>query len=172
MNQHRKQPFVTTAGTSPRRFVASPVALQAVVVNQREEVVLLSSPSRRLGWQTVSGGMEAGETVLDGTQREIQEELGPAVQVRPLGPIHVESFHYDQNVRYMIAIYTLFEYLGGDIIPGDDMVGSAVRWWTIEALRQTAEPLHPTAKPWVIGRAIDLYRLWKDQDGILLQPTI
>ena len=79
------QPFMTS--THERRFVCSAVALQAIIVNAAERLLLLSSPTKnRPGeWQIVSGGLEPAETVLDGTMREVREEVGSQVRVRPLG---------------------------------------------------------------------------------------
>ncbi len=47
-----------------------------IIINQTEQVMLLSSPTRKQGWQLVSGALEAGETLLAGTLREVYEELG------------------------------------------------------------------------------------------------
>ena len=99
------QPSISNArGT--RSFACSAVALQSVVVRADEKILLLSSPTRNPGegWQTASGAMEAGETVLDGVLRETWEELGADLRLRPLGTVHVQSFHYDEKVQYMIAI--------------------------------------------------------------------
>jgi ADP-ribose pyrophosphatase YjhB (NUDIX family) len=118
------QPVITNKkGT--RNFVCSAVALQGVVVNAEGQILLLSSPTRNPdgAWQVVSGALEAGETVLEGTLREVREELGE-IQVRPLRTIHAQTFHYDENVQYMIAIYYLLAYEGGEVVPGDDMQGS------------------------------------------------
>ncbi len=112
-----QQPIVTTDGPHQRRFVTSAVAVQAIIINQSEEILLLSSPSRKQGWQLVSGALEAGETLLNGTLREVYEELGTNIQVRPLGTVHVETFHYDKRVQYMLGTYYLFAYQGGEVIP-------------------------------------------------------
>jgi hypothetical protein len=69
------QPFLTTAqGT--RRFACSAVAVQAIIVNADERVLLLSSPTKNRPdeWQVISGGLEAAETVLAGVVREVREE--------------------------------------------------------------------------------------------------
>ena len=86
-----------------RPFAASAIALQAIIINEQEQILLLNSPTRNQGWQTISGGLEANETILDGVRREVAEEAGPDVQVRPLGVIHAQTFHYDENVRFMVA---------------------------------------------------------------------
>jgi ADP-ribose pyrophosphatase YjhB (NUDIX family) len=167
-----QQPFILAAGPDRRRFATAAVAMQAVLVNQAEQVLLLASPARELGWQVVSGALEAGETLLDGTLREVYEELGEDIQVRPLGMVHVETFHYDENVRYMLGTYYLFAYQGGEIRPGDDMAGSEVRWWSLAELDDEKPILHVTAKRWMLGRAVELYRLWRDGRERPLQPTI
>ncbi|HET9907111.1 MAG TPA: NUDIX hydrolase [Anaerolineales bacterium] len=108
------------------------MAIQAIIINQDQQVLLLSSPTRKQGWQVVSGALKAGETLLAGTLREVYEELGKNIQVRPLGTVHIETFHYDEQVRFMVSSYYLFAYQGGRIIPGDDMKGSKHRWWSMK----------------------------------------
>ena len=159
-----RQPFITNKkGT--RSFACSAVALQAVVVNPEEKTLLLSSPTRNPNgaWQVVSGALEAGETVLEGTLREAREELGN-IHVRPLGTIHVQTFHYDETVQYMIAIYYLLAYEGGEVQPGDDMQGSQFRWWSLAELDdEKVNIVVPPGQKLILKRAIELYRLWKEQ---------
>jgi ADP-ribose pyrophosphatase YjhB (NUDIX family) len=158
------QPYISDArGT--RRFACSAVALQSVVVRADEKILLLSSPARNPGegWQTASGAMEAGETILEGVLRETREELGADLHLHPLGTVHVQSFHYDENVQYMIAIYYLLAYKGGEIQPGDDMLGSQYRWWSLAELAdENVKVVVPPGQKWIFERAIELYRLWKD----------
>lgn len=169
MGSNLHQPTLQAA--NGRTFATVPIALQAILINQQEQILLLNSPTRKQGWQVVSGGLEAGETVQDGTLREVREELGTAVRVRPLGVVHAQSFHYDESVRYMVGIYSLLAYEGGDIVPGDDMAGSEMRWFSLAELQ--TEPLnrHVTAQPWMLARAVELYRLWREENPPL-QPEI
>jgi ADP-ribose pyrophosphatase YjhB (NUDIX family) len=159
------QPFITNIKET-RSFACSAVALQAIVVSTDETTLLLSSPTRNPdgAWQVVSGALEAGETVLEGTLREVREELGNGVHVRPLGTVHVQTFHYDENVQYMIAIYYLLAYEGGEIQPGDDMLGSQYRWWNADELSyENVKIVVPPGQKWILKRAVELYRLWKEQ---------
>jgi len=158
--------------TKERPFSAFPVAVQAIIVNEQEQILLLSSAKRgRAGiWRTVSGGLEAGETILAGTLREVAEEVGADVQVRPLGLVHAQSFHYDSAVQHMIGTSYLLAYEGGDIVPGDDMVGSEWRWWSLAELEGV--PLHVSTHLWMLHRAVQLYRLWKDEGERPLQPPL
>ena len=167
-----QQPTVITAGRSQRRFATSAVAIQAIIVNQAEQILLLSNPTRKGGWQVVSGALEAGETLLDGTLREVYEEVGKDIQIRPLGTVHVETFHYDENVQYMLGTFYLFAYQGGEIRPGDDMIGSEFRWWSLAELDDDGLILHASTKRWMLKRAVELYRLWLNQPELPLQPAL
>ena len=167
-----QQPVVTASGSRQRRFVTSAVAVQAIIINQADEILLLSSPSRKQGWQLVSGALEANETLLEGTLREVYEELGMSIQVRPLGTVHVETFHYDERIQYMLSINYLFAYQGGEVKPGDDMIGSEYRWWSLTDLNDNTLTFHASVKLWMLERAVELYRLWLDQQEIPLQSAL
>jgi len=167
------QPFLTNAqGT--RRFACSAVAVQAIILKEDERLLLLSSPTRnRPGeWQIISGGLEAAETVLDGVLREVSEEAGPQMQVRPLGVVHAQTFHYDDHVPYMIGIYYLLAYEGGEVQPGDDMRDAHYRWWSLEELTAANIQFHPSTHLWMLQRAVALYRCWKDPPAVPLQPDL
>ena len=158
------QPQITTFDGN-RRFSCSPVAVLGIIVNEREEILLLSHSDHGSGWQIVNGAMEAEETVLDAMLRETYEEVGSSIQVRPLGTVHVSTFHYDERVRYMLSIAILLAYKGGEIQPGDDMEGSDYRWWSLdEIMSEEVELLIPPGEKWVLARAVDLYRLWSPDD--------
>lgn len=79
------------------------------------------------------------------------------------------------DIPYMLSIYYLMVYEGGEIVPGNDMAGSAWRWRRVDELFASSEPLHPSANDaWLLRRAVELYRLWHnhpDQE-IELQEVI
>lgn len=162
-----------------RTLATSAIALQAIIMNENEQFLLLSSPRRngRNEWQTVSGGLDAGETILDGTLREVREEVG-GVQVRPLAVLHSHTFHYDEQVPFMVGIYYLLHYEGGQIVPGDDMVGSDFRWWGLAELETAVAnhdaTLHFSTHLWMMHRAVKLHRLLKDEqvETAVLQPPL
>jgi 8-oxo-dGTP diphosphatase len=168
---NKSQPHVLTAD-GRRRFACSPVAILVFIVNEREEVLLLSHPKRQGGWEVVNGALEAGETVLEGALRETREEAGSGVRARPLGTVHVSSFHYDERVQYMLSLGYLMAYEGGEIEPGSDMAGSTYRWWSLAELEEN--DLHlivPPGQPWLLARAVELYRLWRGRE-VDLQPEL
>jgi 8-oxo-dGTP pyrophosphatase MutT (NUDIX family) len=158
------QPHITTVD-GKRRFACTPVAILAIIVNEREETLLMAHPKQNGGWQVVNGAMEAGETPLEAALRETYEEAGSDIRVRPLGTVHVSAFHYDERVRYMLSIAYLLAYEGGEIQPGDDMQGSEYRWWNLDDLdSEEVTLIIPPGEKWVIARAVDLYRLWRQED--------
>jgi 8-oxo-dGTP diphosphatase len=166
-----QQPSVVTTD-GKRRFACCAVAILVYIVNDREEILLLAHPERKGEWEVINGGLEAGETVLEGALRETREEAGPDIQVRPLGAVHVQSFHYDENVQYMMSVGYLMAYQGGQVEPGDDMRGSDFRWWSLEDLaKEGAKVIVPPDQEWLLERAVELYRLWKDS-YVDLQPEL
>jgi ADP-ribose pyrophosphatase YjhB (NUDIX family) len=163
-----QQPYVTTVD-GKRRFACSPVAVVVFIVNEREEVLLLAHPKREGGWEVVNGALEAGETVLEAALRETREEAGADIWIRPLGTVHVSTFHYDEKVQYMLSVGYLMAYEGGEVQPGDDMEGSEYRWWSLEELAdEEVRIIIPPGGKWLIRRAVDLYRLWKEE--VVYQP--
>jgi 8-oxo-dGTP pyrophosphatase MutT (NUDIX family) len=163
------QPYVTTVDGN-RRFACSPVEVLAILVNEREEILLLAPPEQLGRWQVVNGGMEAGETALAAAIRETYEEVGSGIRVRPLGTVHVSTFHYDERVRCMLSVAYLLAFEGGEIQPGDDMEGSEYRWWSLDDMAsEDIELIIPPDEIWLLARAVDLYRLWR-QDAAADQP--
>jgi hypothetical protein len=78
------QPFLTAA-QGARRFACSAVAVQAIIVNADERVLLLSSPTKNRPdeWQVISGGLETAETVLAGVLRKSVRKPTPTCRSGP-----------------------------------------------------------------------------------------
>jgi 8-oxo-dGTP diphosphatase len=159
------QPRVTAAGG--RQFACSAAAVLGFIVDDQKRILLLSHPRRPGRWEVVNGALEAGETVLDGVLREVREEAGLAVRVRPLGTVHTWTFRYDDTVQYMISIGYLLAYQGGAVEPGDDMTCSQYRWWRLEEVAAADFQLIVPREKWLVGRAIELYHLWNNQEAEL-----
>jgi 8-oxo-dGTP pyrophosphatase MutT (NUDIX family) len=111
----------------------------------------------------VSGALEAGETVLAGVLREVREEIGEHARVRPLGALHTATFSYDENVPFMLSLCYLMAYEGGEIVPGDDMLGAAYRWVKPEEI-ETLSITSPANQRWLAERAVELYRAYTQQN--------
>ena len=57
-------------------------------------------------------------------------------------------------------------------MPGDDMRGSQYHWWRLEELLdERVKLIVPRDQKWMVARAIELYRRWKDH-SMDLQPIM
>ena len=72
----------------------------------------------------------------------------------------------------MIGIFYLFAYEGGQVEPGDDMHDAQYRWWSLDELSSAPILFHPSTLPWMLQRAVTLYRTWKDLPAVSLQPAL
>ena len=159
-------------GVNGRRFAGFAAAVLVFIVDPAtRRLLLLSSPAKRgrPGWEIVNGGMEAGETLLEGLAREVAEEAGPSVALRVLGAVHASTFRYDDNVTHMISTFFVASYLGGDVVPGDDMAGSEVRWVTqaeVAGMFDAGTALIPEDL-WLFDRAFDCFDRWVGSDVTL-----
>ena len=161
----------TFTASSGRRFACIPAAILAFIVNDDERILMLAHPNSKGRWEVINGALEHGETLLAGCLREIREEAGDQIEVRPLSLFHGYSFPYDENVPHMLSLCYLFACEGGDVIPGDDMANSQVRWvGADEIARDEVNVIVPRDMPWLFERAIELYRLLKDRPPVNHQP--
>ena len=164
-------PTIATSGG--RAFATHPAAVVVAIVNAEEELLLLESPRRPGWWEPVNGAVEAGETLLEAALREVREEAGADLQVRPLGVVHASTFSYDALVTHVISVTFLTAYKAGEVEPGDDMRGSLVRWATIHEIDSGQLRLVPPLdQPWLRQRTIDLYRLWQPATDVALQQPL
>lgn len=151
----------TITAKSGRQFATFPAAVVAFVINDAEQFLFLRQ-TKEDSWEPSSGALEAGESPTQGVARELAEELGSAFRHRILGPVHVGAFKFDENVTNMLSFIFVVHYLGGEIVPGDDMLGAEFRWIAVEEF----STLRRFTVPWDISlfsESLDLFRLWKKQ---------
>ena len=154
-------------GANGRRFAGFAAAVLVFIIDpSTRRFLLLSSPPKRgrPGWEVVNGGLEAGESLLEGVRREVAEEAGPEVRLQVLGSVHSWTWRYDDQVTHMLSLAFVASYQGGTVVPGDDMAGSAVRWASIDEIRSMAvagEALIPE-DVWIFERALQCFDLWVD----------
>lgn len=94
------------------------VAVDALVVNDRDEILMIDSAKR--GWEFPGGQVEAGETLREALVREVREETGVDVSVGQLVGVY-------QNIRTNILMLGfLCRYLGGELKTSSESL--AVEW--------------------------------------------
>jgi 8-oxo-dGTP pyrophosphatase MutT (NUDIX family) len=163
----------TITAVSGRTFATFPAAVVVPIVNRQGELLLLESQRRAGLWESVNGAMERGETLLEAALREVREEAGPDLRVRPLGVVHASSFAYDARVTRMLSVVYLMAHEGGVAIAGDDMLGSEIRWARLgEIESDRLQLLAPLDQPWLRRRTLELFWLWVSEAPVLLQGAV
>ena len=72
----------------------------------------------------------------------------------------------------MISISYLMAYEGGEVVPGDDMSDGGHRWLALDDLVSGQSAVGIPRERWILRRAVEMYRLWKDDDVLLQEPTV
>lgn len=161
------------ASSAGRSFATYPAAVVVPIVNGQEELLLLENPRRRGWWEPVNGGVDAGETLLGAALREVREEVGPDLQVRPLGVVHAATFAYDALIEHVISVTYLMAHESGTPVPGDDMRGSRARWATLDEIEsEDLRLVPPFDQAWLRRRTIELFRLWRLAPEVPLQGPL
>jgi 8-oxo-dGTP pyrophosphatase MutT (NUDIX family) len=154
-------------------FATFPAAVVVPVVNSDEEFLLLENPRRAGLWEPVNGAVDEGETLLAAALREVREEAGPDLEIRPVGVVHASTFAYDARLRQMISVVYLMAHEGGYARPGGDMSGSQVRWATTATIESDGlRLLPPLHHEWLRERTIDLFRRYRSEPAVALQEAL
>ena len=110
-----------------------------------------SAPERGTWWFTPGGGLDPGETLLEGAVRELFEETGLHCDPLALGePVHAEESLFDfagmritQQQTFFVLRVDAHEV---DTTGFEELEASSIvehRWWEREALRSTADVVYP-----------------------------
>ncbi len=140
-------------------------------MDQRERHLLFTHPKRSGQWQVISGAVEREESILDAVLREVREEAGPDITVRPLGAVHTFSYPYREHMPALISVAYLLAYEGGRIIPGDDLTGADYAWHGLADIEDgRIDIVVPDGQRWLFTRAVVLYRILRDAPPVDLEP--
>ncbi|MDQ6876051.1 MAG: NUDIX domain-containing protein [Actinomycetota bacterium] len=131
-------------------------AARVLLVDGRDRVLLFRGrdpgrPDVAPYWFTVGGGLEPGESVVQGALRETREETGlllaPADLVGPVWhevtEFPFEGVRYRQEQNYFLARVEAWTV---DISAFEEVETRSIdrhRWWSIAELARTAEVYYP-----------------------------
>jgi 8-oxo-dGTP pyrophosphatase MutT (NUDIX family) len=163
----RSQPILASVD-GRREFACFPAAILGFIVNRADEILLLSHPARN-GWQVVAGAIEDGESPVAALLREVSEEIGPEVRIRPVASVHTFLYRYDAAVQAMLSIAYVATYISGEVVPGDDMARSEVWWAGAREIASDETILVVPSQRWLFRRALAVHQLFRDE-AIDLEP--
>lgn len=121
---------------SDRQYPTRPIVGVGAVIVDAGRVLLVKRGQPPLAgeWSLPGGGVEVGETLAAGVQREVFEETGLIVSVGPIVEV-LDRIHPDADGRVQFH-YVLIDYLcsvvGGSLAPQSDAADA--RWAREEEL--------------------------------------
>ena len=133
------------------RRILYPVSVSALIFNAKRELLMFLKPGET-HWRTVSGWVES-ESLTEAVSREINEETG-TLRFRVMDVIDAHTFMHQGTP--LISVWFLAEYLGGEIIPSDDLQGSRYQWFTENDLTDLSVAV--PSQPEIIRKAFAMIR--------------
>jgi ADP-ribose pyrophosphatase YjhB (NUDIX family) len=133
--------------------------VRLLIVDDQERILLLKiedavaldpqRPDLTIYWATPGGGVEAGETFEEAGLRELWEETG--MREEELGPCvwsRKRTLHFpDETVlfdeRYYLLRVKTAEVVLTNMLPQEQAVYRAHRWWTLEDIETSPEVFLP-----------------------------
>jgi mutator protein MutT len=146
---------------SPREYPERPVVGVGGVVIEQERVLLIRRGGEPLKgqWSIPGGTLESGETLEDGTRREMSEETGLSVRVVELIEVFERIFREpgDEARRphyHFIILDYLCERISGEAQAGSDVTDIAwVAENDLESYQLTPTAMRIAKKAFAMSRA-------------------
>jgi 8-oxo-dGTP pyrophosphatase MutT (NUDIX family) len=110
-----------------------------------------ANPDAGTWWFTPGGGLDPGESLVEGAQRELFEETGLRCEAAELGePVHDEHsvFEFAGMILSQHSTFFVLRVDGHDVDTSgfEELEASSIvehRWWPREDLRRTKDVVYP-----------------------------
>lgn len=137
-------------------------AARAIVLDADGRVLLLRTSATpdgaRYYWMTPGGALREGESPRDGAARELREETGIDCAIGPEVWLRAFTWRFPGNDRQPPTWFATTEHFflaraegprpairRTDVGGGEMVYLGEARWWSLDELRATEEPLSPLA---------------------------
>jgi class 3 adenylate cyclase len=107
--------------------------------------------------------MHEGDSPVAALLREVSEEAGPGLVIRPVGTVHTFLYRFDSAIPAMLSVAYVATYLDGEVLPGSDMAMSEFRWAGLREIESDQLSLSVPSQPWLFRRALTVHALFKDE---------
>ena len=125
-------------------------AVRALVIDAERRVLLVRFEhpvTRDSWWAATGGGVEPGESDHEALRRELREEAGlHEFDIGPLVHTREHTFPWDRRIIDQRERFYLVRVERHDPVPTIDVAAEGVtevRWWALDELEATAEPIVP-----------------------------
>ena len=168
MNQNRRQgsrkpqttnlPTITTA--AGHELACYPTSTHAFIVDGWDRFLLFRRPGQ-MGWETITGEIQPGETVPEAAQRQLKADIGAEFLAVYLGVLDTFTFVFDANLPPLISICCLLRHRGGEIRQGKAVIDAEFRWWSLSDIDQIDLSV-PRGRWDLLTKTVDMSRFLRD----------
>lgn len=141
---------------------------RVILLDATNRILLLRFVIERTGgpylfWATPGGEVEPGEDLMTAAHRELDEELGLSLPLS--GPVHDASgvFEFQHEVVDNLDTFFLARFGGeplhlGGVDEAERTVLREWRWWTVDEIAASADPIYPPDIAVVVRRLAGVER--------------
>lgn len=139
------------------------IRVAGILIRGNKLLLIAHKKNNDIYWLLPGGGVDYGESLHEALQREFEEELNIAIEVREL--VLVSDSIDPSGKRHVVNVCFLCNYLGGDFILGDDKRLHDYRFFGSDELSDITifPPINDELKDIIKGKIHGRYigKLWR-----------
>ncbi|KAB1072119.1 NUDIX hydrolase [Methylobacterium planeticum] len=143
-----------------RALVFDPADRLLLIAYESVRPIDPDKPGDRTFWFMPGGGLEAGESHVEGCRRELSEEIGvDGAEIGPEvatcdGPFHLFTTARDARERYFLVRLPDDRIDTSRLAETEDNPVLGTRWWTLAELAESRERIEPAGLAGLAARLV------------------